>query len=632
MTNWSLKKANEVYKVNQWGLGYFAINESGNVCVRPSADSEHKVDLKKLVDELRQRKINVPVLIRFMDILRDRIAQISTAFKNAIVENEYQGQYYPLFPIKVNQERDVVSSMLEYGKEFGLGLEAGSKAELLIVLALTLDPDTPIVCNGYKDREFVQLVGMAHKMGKKIFPVIENYDELETFIAHYKETGIMPRLGMRIKLSTKGVGKWAKTGGDASKFGLRIPEVLKAVERLREENLLDSLNLLHFHIGSQITKIKVVKQAIVETLRVFAEIVRLGAKLEYLDIGGGLGVDYDGSSQETYSTINYTLQEYASDIVYRIQQICQEKQIAVPNIFSESGRFLAAHYSMLITNVPTVSSIGPCGLEFPHPDKGYGPVKEMYDLLEGLTPANSQESFHDAVQYRSEALSLFNLGYLTLPERAYMEELYWRIMRKVYEQAQIQGLLSPEMEDLEQELSDTYFANFSLFQSLPDSWAIDQIFPIIPIHRLNEEPDRIATVVDLTCDSDGVIDDYIGEDGPRHCVPLHSVHNGNNYYIGIFMIGAYQETLGELHNLFGDTHAVQIRIQGENQYKIESLIKGDTIHQVLTYVSFNRKELLHKMREQIEQAVDERKLKLDESAQMMDLYEEGLYGYTYFEE
>ncbi len=629
---WSIERARELYKVDQWGLGYFSINEQGNICVQAASDSPHKIDLKKLIDELHKRKINAPVLIRFMDILRDRIAQLSNAFNHAIEDNDYEGKYQPLFPIKVNQERDVVTSMLEHGKEFGLGLEAGSKAELLIVLAMTTDLNTPIVCNGYKDREFVSLVGMAHRMGKTIFPVIENYEELETFIAYYKETGIMPRLGLRIKLSTRGVGKWAKTGGDASKFGLRVPEVLRAIERLKEENLLHALNLLHFHIGSQITKIKVVKQAIVETMRVFVEVVRLGAKLDYLDIGGGLGVDYDGSSKESHSTINYSLREYAGDIVYRIKQICQENDVPMPNILSESGRFLAAHYSLMVTNVPAISSIQPCGLAFPKPDKGYGPVKEMFDILDNITKDNYSECYHDAVQYRSEALSLFNLGYLTLPERAYMEEVYWQIMRRVHELSRDSVMQTPEFEELETELSDTYFANFSLFQSLPDSWAIDQLFPIVPIHRLDEEPDRLGTVVDLTCDSDGVIDNYIGEDGPRSSMMLHRLNEGDHYYIGIFLIGAYQETLGELHNLFGDTHAVQIRIQGDNQYRIENLIKGDTIHQVLNYVSFNRSELLHKMRDQIEQSVDDGRLDLEESAKLMDLYEEGFYGYTYFEE
>lgn len=629
---WDLEQALELYRIPHWGVGYFTVNEAGNLCVKPSPDSEFKVDLKLLVDELCARKINPPILIRFMDILHDRIRQLASCFQEAIAANEYKAGYNPLFPIKVNQERDVVTAMLKYGREFGLGLEAGSKAELLIVLALTIDPETPIVCNGYKDPEFVELVAMAHKMGKKIFPVIENYDEVETFISHFKKTGVMPNVGVRIKLSTKGVGKWAKTGGDASKFGLRIPEVMRMVERLREEGLLDRLKLLHFHIGSQITKIKVVKQALVETIRVFAEMVKIGAQLEYLDIGGGLGVDYDGSSQDSLSSINYTTFEYANDVVYRVKQICDENGIDHPQIFSESGRFLTAHYSLLVTNVPAVSVVGTEKVPPRPPKEMFGPLAEMYDILESMNDKNLIECYHDALQYRTEALSLFTLGHLSLPERSMMEELYWHIMKKILDTAKRVDLVIPEMESLELDLSDTYFANFSVFQSLPDSWAIDQMFPCIPVHRLLEEPKRNAMVVDLTCDSDGIIERYIGDGEPSLCLRLHEVHQGEPYYIGFFLIGAYQETLGELHNLFGDTHAVQIEISGENQYKIRNLIKGDTIHQVITYVSYGRQELLDKMRNQLEAAVEEGRLKLEDAAGNMDLFETGLYGYTYFED
>ncbi len=633
---WSVEQAKELYKIEQWGAGYFSVNAQGNVCVTPSPDSPlGHVDLKRMVDELRKRKINTPVLIRFMDILRDRIAMISNRFSHAIRSNDYRGRYYPIFPIKVNQERDVVTAILNYGKEHGLGLEAGSKAELLIILALTTDPDTPIVCNGYKDQEFVELVAMAHKMGKKIFPVIENSREIETFIAHYKRTGVMPNLGFRIKLSTKGVGKWAATGGDASKFGLRIPEVMHVVSRLKDEGLLDSLKLLHFHIGSQITKIKVVKQAIVETTRIYVEIAKLGAKMEYIDIGGGLGVDYSGSNSDHYGAINYTLEEYASDIIYRIKQLCDENGIDHPTIFSESGRFLAAHYSLLVTDVPATSSVfdGQPKLEA-RPRSGYGPVDEMHQILETLKEqdVNLIECYHDAVQYKTEALNLFSLGYLSLPERANMEALFWKIMREILDRAKKTGVASSELEELDHQIADVYFANFSLFQSLPDSWAIEQIFPVTPIHRLDERPNRKGVIADLTCDSDGLIDNYVGDEEHNLSVPLHEVRQDEPYYIAIYLIGAYQETLGELHNLFGDTHAVQVEILGEDQYKIRHLIKGDSIHQVIGYVSYSSKELIHKMREQIETAVAGARLTLDDSATLMDLYENGLHGYTYFEE
>lgn len=633
MKEWTIQDATTTYNMDKWGVGYFTINEHGNVCVKPSANADYKVDLKKLVDELRARKINAPILIRFMNILEDRIKLLSECFRNAIRNNEYKGNYFPLYPIKVNQERDVVTSMLKYGDEYGLGLEAGSKAELMIVLAMTQKLKTPVVCNGYKDLEFARLVGMGVKMGKPIIPVIENLRELESFIQVYRETGVLPMLGVRIKLSMRGEGKWAKTGGDASKFGLRIPEVMRLVHRLKEEDLLDNLRLLHFHIGSQITRIKVVKSAVVETMRVFAELCKLGAKMDYIDIGGGLGVDYDGS-YETFSTINYGIDEYASDVVYRIKQVCDENNVPHPTIFSESGRFLTAHYSMLITDVPLVSKrdLDPIpGL--PEISRGgYGPVQEMALLVDNLNDRNVIESYHDAIQYRTEALNLFNLGYLSLPERAAMEDLFWSIMRLILDRAKVTQTSSPELEELEQTVADIYFANFSLFQSLPDSWAIDQVFPITPIHRLNEEPKRKGIIVDLTCDSDGIIDSYVGEEGHTLSVPLHDLHPEEHYYIGFFLIGAYQETLGELHNLFGDTHAVQIELTGENRYNVRNLIQGDTIYQVMGYVSYNRRELVQKMRDQIERALTDDLLDIDESAKMMSLYEEGLHGYTYFED
>ncbi|MDJ0839250.1 MAG: biosynthetic arginine decarboxylase [Acidobacteriota bacterium] len=630
MSKWNIDDALEIYKIPNWGLGYFSVNEKGNLCVKPSDQADHQVDLRVLVDELRQRNIKPPILIRFLDILRDRIARISSCFHQAIINNEYQGRYYPLFPIKTNQERDVVTSILNYGKEHGLGLEAGSKAELLIVLALTTDLETPIICNGYKDREFVELVGMAHRMGKNIIPVIENFGELETFAAHYRNTGIMPDLGIRIKLSTRGIGKWAKTGGDSSKFGLRIPEVMAAVRLLEKENLLDSLKLIHFHIGSQVTKIGVVKQAIVETMRVYVELCRMGAPMGFVDIGGGLGVDYDGTQGDSHGTINYSIEEYASDIIYRIKQACDEGGIQHPTVFSESGRFLSAHYSMLVTNIAATSALLGDNPEIKPPEKSFGPVKEMYEILEILDESNMVESYHDALQYKTESLNLFSLGYMSLSERAIMEELFWTIMRELYVMSRNSKLSSQELDNLEHEMADTYFANFSIFQSLPDAWAIDQVFPLIPIHRLDEEPDRKGVVVDLTCDSDGLIGAYVGDEERNPSVPLHRVISQEPYYIGIFLVGAYQETLGELHNLFGDTHAVQIQITGEGRYRVLGVIKGDTIYNVIDYMSYDTKELLHQMREQIEGAVERGTLTVGDSAAMMQRYENSLYGYTYF--
>ncbi len=632
MDEWDIAKASNLYKVEEWGLGYFTINDRGNLCVRSTKNGPHKVDLKQLVDELRARKVQPPILIRILDILRDRISELAGCFNQAISDYDYKAPYFPLYPIKVNQQRHVVEAMLEFGKPYGLGLEAGSKAELLAVLALTEDPKNPIICNGYKDAEFVELVAMAHKMGKNIFPVIEKYSELESFIRHYKETGIMPNLGIRIKLATRGSGQWAKTGGENSKFGLHTPEVLQAIRRLKEEDLLHHLKLLHFHIGSQVTQITVIKKALNEAGRMFVEMSKLGAPLEYLDVGGGLGVDYDGSTRDTFSTINYSIQEYANDVVYRIQQLCVENKIACPTLLSESGRYLTAHYSLLITNISSTGRSTPINQQFKLPNNAVSSLTEMVDIISNIKASNYLESYHDAVQYRGELMNLFSLGYLDLEGRAMMEEAYNTIIAKVIEFARQDEHEPVELAGLDRGPSDIYFANFSLFQSLPDAWAINQVFPIIPIHRLKEKPTKKAVVVDLTCDSDGIIREYIGDNEENPYLPLHQVDPEEPYYVGIFMIGAYQETLGELHNLFGDTHAVQIEIQGENQYRISSYIKGDTVNDVLGYVSYSTKDLIHKMRTQIEKAVENGHLTLDESAQMMDQYEQGMYGYTYFED
>lgn len=632
MAAWNLDNASELYRINDWSLGYFNINEAGNVSVKPSPDSPHSIDLKKLMDELIERKINPPLLIRFTDILKHRIARLSSCFHKAIEENQYRGDYKPLFPIKVNQEKDVITSVLRYGKEWGLGLEAGSKAELMIVLAQAEELETPIVCNGYKDKEFVELVCMAHKMGKKIFPVIENFGELHTFINHYKETGVIPRLGIRVKLSTKGTGQWAKTGGDNSKFGLRIPEVMAALKLLNQENLLDSLKLLHFHVGSQISRMSVVKQSILETTRVYVESIKLGAKLEYIDIGGGLGVDYSGNAEGRGSSINYSVDEYANDVVYRIKQLCDEHEIPHPNLFSESGRFLSAHYSLMITNVAAINAL-PESSNFQKPERGFGPLYEMYEILDSLNPQNMVECYHDATQYKNEALSLFNLGHLTLPERSDMEEVYWEILRRIHRICQTLENVPSDLEDLSGRLSDTYFTNFSIFQSLPDAWAINQVFPIMPIHRLSEEPSKQGVVADLTCDSDGLVESYVtNTEGGSRALPMHELKPGEPYYLGIFLTGAYQETLGELHNLFGDPHAVLVEVTGDNQYRISGLVKGDTIQDVISYMTYDTNKLRAKMHRQIEAAVHRGDLTIGESGGMMDLFDEGLRGYTYFED
>ena len=629
---WNAQKAKEFYKIDRWGMGYFTVNAEGNLCVGDSNENGIELDLKTVVDELCKRKLEPPILIRVMNILEDRIKTLSTCFQTAIQTSDYKGTYIPLFPIKVNQQKHVLEAIQKFGKPYNIGLEAGSKAELLAILALSDQNKNLLVCNGYKDSSFVEIVGMAHKMGKKIIPVVEKFSEVESFIKYYHKTGIMPPIGVRLKVASRGKGQWANSGGDRSKFGLRILEIMKLVNRLKEEGLLSKLKLLHFHVGSQITQIGVVKQALTEAARIFVELVTLGVDLEYFDVGGGLGVDYDGSSHNTFNTINYTVQEYANDVIYRIQQICEKHGVPHPTILSESGRFLSAHYSFLVTNIATSSHLEASAVIAPPEEGSPAVLKEIFAIYEEAKQKgnNFLENYHDAIQMRSETVNMFNLGYLSLTQRAGFESIFWSIMLLIQQRLDSMEQVPKELEDLEFNLTDTYFANFSLFQSLPDSWAIHQVFPLIPIHRLNEQPTRRATVVDLTCDSDGCIKQYVGEDANRPFVWLHNPKNDEPYYVGIFLVGAYQETLGELHNLFGDTHAVQLDLLGDNRYKITSLLKGDSVEDVLGFVGYPPHSLVNRMREQIENAVDKGNLSLEESVLLMEQYESVMKGYTYF--
>jgi arginine decarboxylase len=631
--NWNTDEATEFYKINRWGLNYFTVNEKGNLCLCDPVKGQFQVDLKLIVDELEKRKINPPILIRVMNILEDRINTLANCFQQAIDSCEYRSKYIPLFPIKVNQQKHVLDSIRKYGEPYNLGLEAGSKAELIAILALSNKMENLLICNGYKDSGFVQIVGMAHKMGKKIIPVIEKYSEIKKFLTYYHETGIMPDIGVRLKVASKGMGQWANSGGDRSKFGLRILEIMRLVNLLKDEGLLSKLKLLHFHIGSQISQIGVVKQALTEAGRVYVELFQAGAGMEYFDVGGGLGVDYDGSSHNTFNSINYSIQEYANDVIYRIQQICDQHQVPHPVILSESGRFLAAHYSFLVTNIATYSQMNANGnMKTSFSDKTSPVLEEMIGIFEDTEKGqpNFLESYHDAIQARSEAVNLFNLGYLTLSQRADFERVFWSTMLLIQNHLDSMDRVPVEMENLELNLADTYFANFSLFQSLPDSWAINQLFPLIPIHRLNERPTRRAIVVDLTCDSDGSIKQYVGQEESRPFVWLHDPIPDEPYYIGIFLTGAYQETLGELYNLFGDTHAVQLDILGPDQYRISSFLKGDRVQDVLKYVGYSAGPLLNQMRDQIEDAVQQGSLTLEDSANLMEQFENALKGYTYF--
>jgi len=629
---WNTEQSDELYKISNWGGDSFRVAPNGHLLVTPTGEADRGIDLKLLVDELHERKINTPILFRFLDILKHRIENISNCFNNSIKENGYDGTYKPIFPVKVNQQREVVESVIKYGGQIGLGLEVGSKPELLAALALS-DLDTTIICNGYKDDVYLTQVLQAHRMGKRIITVIEKYSELLRLVRLSKQMGLRPIFGFRVKLSSKGAGRWSQSAGDASKFGLRVYELTDAIEYIRQEGVLDCAKLLHFHIGSQITSIAVVKRAVAEASHIFSELVKAGVPLEYIDVGGGLGVDYQGSKSNSFSSINYSLQEYANDIVYRIKSVCDKEGIAHPTILSESGRALTSHYSVLVTNVCDHNAVEHGVFQYQCPPDAPEPVRDLVGIREYLNERNLAEAYHDAIQYRIESLNLFSLGYMSLEHRSFMERVYWNLMREIHKIAQALEERPPELKTLDLMLTDTYFANFSIFQSIPDAWAIDQIFPVVPIHRLDEEPRRLAVIADITCDSDGQIDYYAGADSPRRFLPLHMPREGESYHLGIFLIGAYQEVLGDLHNLFGDVNAIHVEFseRARGNYSIKRYLRGDTVGDVIGYVQYNKRDLLGRVREQLEEAYEEGRIDLGQLNEFIDSYERGLDSYTYLE-
>jgi len=635
MKTWSVQDSADLYNIKAWGKGYFGVNAEGNVCVYPSKIETRCIDLKRLTDELILRGINLPVLVRFTDILKHRVGEMHEAFKSAITENGYGGGYSCVYPIKVNQQRHVVEEIVEFGKPYGFGLEAGSKPELLAVLALSNGGDTPIICNGFKDDEFVETVILAQKIGKRVFPVVEKFSELELICKYAEKHGVRPLIGVRVKLATRGSGRWESSGGVRSKFGLFVAELLAALDYLKERNMADCLKLLHFHLGSQITNIRTIKTALNEAARVYAELARLGAGMEYIDVGGGLGIDYDGSQTNFESSINYSLQEYASDVVFRLKTVCDEAGVKHPHIISESGRAMVAYHSVLIFNVLGVSDFDfgdvPATLPQTNGEEIPQPVRDLFDAYRDVNKKNFQEVYHDAVQQRDEALNLFNLGYLSLELRSLTEKLFWAICGKILKILKESEYVGDDFESLEAQLSDTYFCNFSLFQSMPDSWAIKQLFPVMPIHRLKEEPTRRGVLADITCDSDGKIDQFIDMRDVKKTLELHE-YDGREYYIGAFLVGAYQEILGDLHNLLGDTNAVHVNLDENGETIIEEVVYGDSVKEVLSYVQFNGDQLQDRMRKQVEAAVREKRISLEEGAQLMRYYDQGMRGYTYLEE
>jgi len=685
---WTIEESEKLYRIQGWGEPYFSINAAGHVTVSPKGDRGGSLDLLELVESLRQRNLGLPLLIRFSDILEDRIERLNACFAKAIARYKYPGRYQGVFPVKCNQQRHLLEDLVRFGKPYQFGLEAGSKPELMIALATLKTRNSLLICNGYKDREYIETALLATRLGQTPVIVLEQLEEVQLVIDASRQLGIEPVLGVRAKLSTKGTGRWGDSTGDRAKFGLTIPEILACVEQLQASGMLNSLQLLHFHIGSQISAIGVIKDAIREASQIYVELAALGANMQYLDVGGGLGIDYDGSKTNFHASKNYNMQNYANDIVAEVKEACEGRQVQVPVLISESGRAIASHQSVLIFDVLGTSDVHS---ETPAPvqEKEHLIIRNLWETYRNINVENYQEAYHDAIQFNEEAKSLFSFGYLSLTQRARAEQLYWACCQKILEIARTQDYVPDDLEDLEKIMASIYYVNLSVFQSVPDSWAIDQLFPIMPIHRLNEEPTRRGILADLTCDSDGKIDQFIDlrdvksvlelhpfrdteeqksegaeefgnsssplpvisrgtPDSPKahsslspEGVPISPITNYQSpkskiqnpkskepYYLGLFLAGAYQEIMGNLHNLFGDTNAVHIQLTPRG-YEIEHVVKGDTVTEVLGYVQYDAEDLVESVRRRTEQALQENRITLEESQRLLQNYEQSLGSYTY---
>ncbi len=627
--NWDVKSALSTYNVERWGSGYFTINDAGHVAIRPQQDDKTPIDLFELVQQLKERGVQAPVLLRFSDILRHRMNEIHGAFHGAIREHNYGSGYFCAYPIKVNHQRHLVEEVVRFGEPLGFGLEAGSKPELLAVLALA-GPNTPIICNGFKDEEFLKMVVLGQKLGRKLIPVVEQFQELKTLVKISEELGVRPVLGVRTKLASRGSGRWQNSAGAGSKFGLTTTELLELVGYLKDRGLADSLVMLHFHVGSQITNIQNVKRALDEASRVYTELYRMGAAMGYMNVGGGLGIDYDGSQSNFESSMNYTLQEYANDVVYRVMRNCDEAGVPHPMLVSESGRALMAYNSVLVFEA--IGAIQGCSYEPPKsiPEGAPRPLFDLMDAIHNLKPQTVVEAYHDATRAMEETLSAFSLGHVTLEMRALAENLSRAFHSQLYEILQRLDFVPEDLHHLSKQVADTLFCNFSVFQSLPDSWAIKQLFPIMPIHRLTEAPTQRAVLADLTCDSDGKIDSFPSAFGAKEAIEVHSL-NGEPYYLAAFLLGAYQETLGDLHNLFGDTHAVHVSLDENGKPGIDEIIDGDSVSEVLSYLQYAPEELVSRMRRDADKAMRLGNLNPSEARELLEFYEAGMQGYTYFE-
>lgn len=630
MKKWTIEDAKELYNINGWGVSYFGINEDGNVYVSPSKD-QTRIDLKEVMNELALRDVTTPVLLRFPDILDNRIEQTASCFQKAKKEYDYKAENFIIYPIKVNQMQPVVEEIISHGRKFNLGLEAGSKPELHAVIAVQCQSDSLIICNGYKDQSYIELALLAQKMGKRIFIVIEKLNELEIIAKAAKKLNVKPNLGIRIKLASSGSGKWEESGGDASKFGLTSSELLEALRILDEKGLHNCLRLIHFHIGSQITKIRRIQTALREAAQFYINLHKMGYNVDFVDCGGGLGVDYDGTrSPSSESSVNYTIQEYVNDCVYTFVDAANKNNIQHPNIITESGRSLAAHHSVLVIDVLETASLPRMSEEFEPTETDHQLVKDLYEIWDNLNPRSILEDWHDAEQIREEALDLFAHGIVDLKTRAEIEGMYWSICREINTLTKQLKHVPEELRKMDKLLADKYFCNFSLFQSLPDSWAIDQLFPILPIQRLDERPTRNATLQDITCDSDGKIANFVTNRHISHVLPVHQLKKTEQYYLGVFLVGAYQEILGDMHNLFGDTNAVHISVK-DGRYHIDQIIDGETVEEVLDYVQYNPKKLVRQLEIWVAKSVKAGKISLEEGKEFLSNYRSGLYGYTYLE-
>ncbi|MBE0542982.1 MAG: biosynthetic arginine decarboxylase [Verrucomicrobia bacterium] len=634
---WDVQSARDLYNIHRWGAKYFDINDAGHVVARPLQDAGTAVDITDVIEEAKARGLKFPLLIRFQDILRHRVESINLAFRNSITEFNYQGKYRGVFPIKVNQLREVVEEILDAGKPFDFGLEVGSKPELFAGLALQSQVGSLIICNGYKDCDFIRMALLGIKLGKKVIMVVEKLEELRQIISVSKQFGVEPLVGIRARLLAKGAGRWAGSGGENAKFGLSTAELLAAAELLKAENLTHCFKLVHFHIGSQVPDILTVKKAVQEAARFYAKLQKMGFNIEYLDVGGGLGVDYDGSRSAFDSSTNYSLQEYTNDIVYYIADVCNAEKVPHPDIISESGRAIVAHHSVLIVEV--FGAIGKTrpDIEFQYGDDEHPIVRELFDMRKNLAKLNKLEAYHDAVERRDDAQHMFTLGMMDLPDKAKIENLYWEIGGAVVETFKGQAYIPEEIRKLEDSLGDQYLCNFSVFQSLLDHWALGHLFPIMPVSRLDERPTREATLVDITCDSDGQVNKFIDLRDVRDTLPLHSLNrkNGNGtvepYYLGFFLMGAYQDIMGDLHNLFGRVNEVHVFLDPDEPagYYVEEIIEGTTIIQALASVQYDQNELQRQMKAQVERAIKSDRMKPSEGMRLLDDYERGLKEYTY---